>query len=207
MNCSRFETPGAVSRVSKASGAKAVPVSAEEAHEVRRCLRGDAGAIRALVERFQGDVFTLCFRLLAHRHDAEDVTQETFVRVFRSLRRWDSSRPLRPWILAIAANRCRTWRARQARRPHPVPCLEETLAASRSHDADELLSEIDCAVQLLRPALQEAFVLYHEHGQSYDAIAEMLGRPVGTVKTWLHRARLQVLERLQRRGMVSEVVS
>ena len=74
-------------------------MAAEEAALVRRCLDGEAEAVRLLVERFQGDVYGLCVRLLSHRHDAEDVTQEVFLRVFRSLRRWDSSRPLRPWRL------------------------------------------------------------------------------------------------------------
>jgi DNA-directed RNA polymerase specialized sigma24 family protein len=63
-------------------------VSVEEAVLVKRCLRGDADAVRNLVERFQGEVFGLCLRLLNHRHDAEDVTQEVFLRVFRSLGRW-----------------------------------------------------------------------------------------------------------------------
>jgi DNA-directed RNA polymerase specialized sigma24 family protein len=54
----------------------------------------------------------------------------------------------------------------------------------------------------LRPDYRTVFVLFHEQGQAYEEIAEALDRPVGTVKTWLHRARLEVLERLQRRGMV-----
>src|SRR5947209_2426707 len=74
-----------------------------------RCLRGDTRAIQDLIDRFQADVFGLCFRLLHHRHDAEDVTQEVFLRIFRSLNRWDKKRPLRPWIMGITVNRCRTW--------------------------------------------------------------------------------------------------
>ena len=84
-------------------------VSAEDAILVRRCLKGDESAIQALVERYQSDVFGLCVRLLHHRHDAEDVTQEVFLRIFRSLKRWDSSRPLKPWVMGITVNRCRTW--------------------------------------------------------------------------------------------------
>ena len=80
-------------------------MSADDALLVRRCLRGEAAAVQALVERFQAEVFGLCVRLLHHRQDAEDVTQEVFLRIFRSLRRWDSSRPLRPWIMGITVNR------------------------------------------------------------------------------------------------------
>lgn len=180
-------------------------MSADEAALVRHCLRGNPAAVRRLVDCFHGPVFGLCMRLLGHRQDAEDVTQEAFLRIFRGLRRWDPARPLRPWILGIAANRCRSWGASRARRPQPVPYVDDAAVAPQAEDTAELLAEIAAAVRLLRPGFREAFVLFHEHGHSYDQIASALGRPVGTVKTWLHRARLEMLHRLRRRGMVPEV--
>jgi RNA polymerase sigma-70 factor (ECF subfamily) len=177
-------------------------VSADDASLVRRCLRGEAEAIRLLVERFQAEVFGLCVRLLHHRQDAEDVTQEVFLRIFRSLRGWDRSRPLRPWVMGIAVNRCRTWLARRSRRPETADYLQETVAAPAADDAAELVSEIRAGVAALRPEYRTVFVLFHEQGLPYDDIARSLGRPVGTVKTWLHRARMAVLEHLRRRGMV-----
>ena len=60
---------------------------ADDATLVRHCLRNDPRAIRTLVEQFQDLVFGMCVRMLGHRHDAEDVTQEVFLRIFRSLRR------------------------------------------------------------------------------------------------------------------------
>jgi RNA polymerase sigma-70 factor (ECF subfamily) len=177
-------------------------VSSEDAALVRRCLRGDAEAIRALVERFQAEVYGLCVRLLTHRHDAEDVTQEVFLRIFRSLRRWDSSRPLKPWIVGITVNRCRTWLAQRGRRPEVIDYLQDTAPARPADDSAELVSEIQAALAELRPEYREVFVLFHEQGQPYEEIAVALGRPVGTIKTWLHRARLEVLARLRQRGMV-----
>jgi RNA polymerase sigma-70 factor (ECF subfamily) len=182
-------------------------VFADDATLVRRCLRNDAAAVRALVERYQGPVYGLCVRLMGNRHDAEDVTQEVFLRVFRSLRRWDSARPLQPWVLGIAANRCRTWMAKAARRPTAVDYLPDTAADPRTEcpaadDAPELARELAVALAALRPDYRTAFVLFHEHGRSYEAIAEALERPVGTVKTWLHRARMELLDALRRRGMV-----
>jgi RNA polymerase sigma-70 factor (ECF subfamily) len=179
-------------------------VSGDEAGLVRRCLRGEPDAIQNLVDRFQAEVFGLCVRLLHHRHDAEDVTQEVFLRIFRSLRRWDSQRPLRPWIMGIAVNRCRTWIAQRSRRPELVDYLQEVAAGPPPDDAAELVREIAAAVDELRPEYQNVFVLFHHQGQAYEDIAQVLERPVGTIKTWLHRARLEVLDRLRRRGMVSE---
>ncbi len=180
-------------------------MSLEDAGLVRRCLRGEPEAIRSLVSRFEGDVYALCIRMLSHRHDAEDVSQEVFLRVFRSLRRWDRTRPLKPWIMGIAINRCRTWLTQRSRRPETVDYLQDIAPAPAADDSAELLREIQSALDALRPEYRSVFILFHQHGQPYEEIAAALERPVGTIKTWLHRARLEILERLRGRGMVSEV--
>ncbi len=177
-------------------------MTADDAALVRRCLKGQADAMRELIERFQSEVFGLCVRLLTHRHDAEDVAQETFLRVFRSLRRWDPSRPLRPWILGIAVNRCRTWMGRRSKRPELADYLHETAGRDETDDSVELVSEIRQALAGMRPEYQSVFALFHEQGLSYEEIATIHERPVGTIKTWLHRTRLEVLTHLRRRGMV-----
>ena len=179
-------------------------MSADDASLVRGCLRGDAEAVRRLVGRFQSDVYGLCVRLLHHRHDAEDVAQEVFLRVFRSLEGWDSSRPLKPWIMGIAVNRCRTWLAQRTRRPELVDYLQDVAIARAPDDSTELLTEIHAALADLRIEYRTVFVLFHEQGHPYEDIAQALKRPVGTIKTWLHRARLEILDRLRRRGMVPE---
>ena len=178
-------------------------MSAEDVTLVRRCLRGDPEAVRGLVGRFQAEVFGLCVRLLHHRQDAEDVTQEVFLRVFRSLRGWDPARPLKPWVMGITVNRCRTWLAQRARRPELADYLQDTVAGPADDDSGELLREIRDALAGLRLEYRTVFVLFHEQGQPYEEIAVALGRPVGTIKTWLHRARLEVLGQLRRRGMVA----
>lgn len=175
---------------------------ADDATLVRRCLGEDADAVRALVERFQGDVFGLCVRLLRHRQDAEDVAQEVFLRVFRSLRRWDASRPLKPWVMGITVNRCRTWMARRPRRPEPVDYLQDTLPGPAPDDSAELVAGIQAALGELRLEYRTVFVMFHEQGLPYEDIALALDRPVGTVKTWLHRARVEMLEHLRRQGLV-----
>jgi RNA polymerase sigma-70 factor (ECF subfamily) len=124
------------------------------------------------------------------------------LRVFRSLRRWDRTRPLKPWVMGITVNRCRTWLTQRARRPEPVDYLQDTAPSPSAGDAAELLHEIAAARSQLRPEYRCVFVMFHEQGQPYEEIAAALRRPVGTIKTWLHRARLEVLERLRQRGMV-----
>lgn len=169
---------------------------------VKRCLTGEPAAARELVERFQSDVLAVCRRLLASLHDAEDVAQEVFLRVFRSLARWDAARPLRPWILGIAVNRCRTAIGKRGKGPELADYLHEAPDRRPADDSAEMAREIRAAVDALRDDYREVFVLFHEHGQPYEAIAEVVERPVGTVKTWLHRARLEILDRLRTRGLV-----
>jgi RNA polymerase sigma-70 factor (ECF subfamily) len=127
-----------------------------------------------------------------------------FLRVFRSLRRWDHTRPLRPWVLGIAVNRCRTCVGRRGKGPELADYLHEAPDRRPADDSTELRTAIRAAVDALRDDYREVFVLFHEQGQSYEEIAAVVDRPVGTVKTWLHRARLELLDCLRGRGLVSD---
>jgi RNA polymerase sigma-70 factor (ECF subfamily) len=163
---------------------------------------GDPQAPRVLIERFQGVVFGLCVRMMGHRHDAEDVVQEVFLRALRSVSGFDGTRPLRPWLLGIAANRCRTALAGRKRRPGPVESAEDCVDRRGGlADPDDLAGELERALGRLRPEYRLVFALYHEQGLAYEEIAQSVGRPVGTVKTWLHRARGELAEDLARRGV------
>lgn len=174
----------------------------EERALVAALRSGDPHAPRALVERFEDVVFALCLRMLGHRQDAEDVLQETFLRALRGLAGFDGRRPLRPWLLGIAANRCRTALARRARRPIALESADDPPDARPGlSDPDDLAGELERALDRLRPEYRMVFVLYHEQGLPYDDIARSLGRPVGTIKTWLHRARHEMADHLLRRGV------
>jgi RNA polymerase sigma-70 factor (ECF subfamily) len=165
---------------------------------------GDPQATRLLVERFHGVVFGLCFRMLNHRQDAEDVTQETFLRALRAIFGFDSTRPIRPWLLEIAANRCRTALVSRKRRPGPASfsaAEQQVDPRSGVRDPDDLAGELAQAISRLRPEYRVVFLLFHEQSLSYDEIAQSIDRPVGTVKTWIHRARAELAEHLARRGV------
>jgi RNA polymerase sigma-70 factor, ECF subfamily len=175
----------------------------DDAALVRLCLEGSQQGARELVERFQPMVFAVCVRMLAQREDAEDVAQDVFLRVFRALRTWDPARPLQPWILAIAANRCRT-ALRQRPRDATRSSVEiGQIAADGPNDSRELGDELDLAVSALREEYRLCFVLFYQQELSCAEIASVLNRPEGTVKTWLHRARRELAEHLRRRGVVN----
>lgn len=169
------------------------------------CLAGDQDAMVRLVDLFRGPVFGLCYRMLGHRQDAEDVTQEVFVRVFRSLHQWDNQRDFKPWLLAIAGNRCRTVLGQRKRRPSPRETVSDLPDPSPAlRDVQYLAEEVALALDKLREDHRRAFLLFHEQQLSYAEIGEALGCPVGTVKTWIHRARREVARQLIERGVVEE---
>ncbi len=156
-----------------------------------------------LVNRFKGQVFGLCYRMLGHREDAEDAAQEAFARALRNLHSWDSEREFEPWLLAIAGNRCRTALSRRMRRPPPRSLNEPV--ASRTPDlqaAKQLTEEVNLALSSLRDQYREAFILFHQHELSYAEIAEAMQCPIGTVRTWIHRARRELIRHLQAREVV-----
>ena len=172
---------------------------------VDRGIQGDQSAMLDLVRRFQGQVYGLCYRMLGQREDAEDAAQETFVRVLKNLDRWDQQRDFEPWLLAIAGNRCRTALDRRRRRPTVQTIIESPPdARSQQRSAGDLAEEVDLALSQIRPEYRQAFVLFHEHELSYVQIADAMARPLGTVKTWIHRARMELIHLLRQREVLEE---
>lgn len=173
---------------------------------IRDCLSGDQAAMVRLVDRYQEMVFRLCYRMLGHRHDAEDAAQETFVRALRSLSNWDSGRSFEPWLLAIAGNRCRTMLAARRRRPIAGAVVDDQFIDDSPdwQAVRNLAEEVQRALQHIRPEFREAFVLFHENEMSYDEIADAMQRPLGTIKTWIRRARQELIAQLKRREVVGE---
>ena len=174
---------------------------------VGQCLTGDQAAMLALVDRFRGQVFGLCYRMLGQRQDAEDAAQETFVRVLKNLHRWDQARDFEPWLFAIAGNRCRTALAARKRRPMAEAIVDIIPDKEPDHrPAQHLAEEVHLALATLREEYRQAFVLFHEQELSYADIAAAMEVPLGTIKTWVHRARRELIEQLRKRGAIPEQI-
>ena len=170
---------------------------------VDRCVAGEQAAMLDLVERFRGQIFGLCYRMLGQRQDAEDMTQETFIRVLKNIHRWDQDRPIEPWLLAIAGNRCRTKLASRKRKPPMSPLIEHLPDERPDEQAGaNLAEEVNLVLKDLREQYRQAFLLFHEQQLSYIEIGAALDCPVGTAKTWVHRARRELAGKLRDRGIV-----
>lgn len=172
--------------------AQVIPI--EEALLISRARDGDQEAFQQLVERYQGAVYNLAYRMLGDPGDAEDAAQEIFVRIYRQLGRYDPARKFSTWVLAIATNFCIDQLRR--RRMQLVP-LENIIPWARSRESgpegEAITQEERDEVQRLITRLPEKYraplVLRYFDELSCAEIAEVLGMPEGTVKTQIHRAR------------------
>jgi RNA polymerase sigma-70 factor (ECF subfamily) len=177
-----------------------------------RLARDLDGSFEELVVVHQRLVFGLALRVVGDRGDAEEVAQDTFERAYHALAGYDTERVaamrLRPWLARIALNLARN---RLRRRPPPGRPLEDgdgqplpvaAPAASQPDQLAERRQERELLAELLaglpRP-YREAVVLRHVEGLAYAEVAEVLGRPVGTVKTHVHRGVRQLRDSLEHR--------
>ena len=166
---------------------------------VDRCLAGDDEAVRAFVRRYERLLLSMALRMLGDRQEAEDVVQDSFVRIVRSLDRWDRSRAIVPWLTTITMNRCRTALGRRQRRAVPADLPEQAVemnAAERLERSDDAATVAE-AIGQLPPNWREAVTLHYGSELSCGEVAEALGCAEGTVKTWLFRARAKLRETLR----------
>ncbi len=154
--------------------------------------RRDDSAFTELFERHRNMVYRICLRYVGHHHDAEDITQETFRRAALAMSSVDSQRPIEPWLVAIAANRCRSFLSRHQRERH-ASSLEDISPQCGAMDDSQrrvvLSEQIDQALDRLPADQRRAFELVHQRELSYPEAADLMGQPLGTVKTWVRRAK------------------
>lgn len=174
------------------------PVTMTDASLVREVLGGNSSAFTTLVDRHARVCLRFATRMLGNVQDAEDVTQETFLRAYGALARYDGRVAFQTWLLSILVNRCRTALGTRKRRDARVFVDEGAvaIAAAPMRDDDAALRDsIERALARLEPAQREAFLLKHVEGLSYDEMSAMTGAGVSALKMRVQRAceRLQEL--------------
>jgi RNA polymerase sigma-70 factor, ECF subfamily len=170
---------------------------------------GSEKAYRELLDRYQRPVFSLIYRMVRDRELSEDLAQETFVKVFNHLERFNPKYKFSSWVFKIASNLAiDTLRKRGpelvsldgSRNASSAEEMEATRITVESGDenpeefleAKELGEEIERAIGELRADYRTAILLRHVEGRPYEEIAEIMGVPLGTVKTYIHRARAEL---------------
>jgi RNA polymerase sigma-70 factor (ECF subfamily) len=164
---------------------------------IRRAQAGDLGAFEALVRACQADAWRLAYHLTQDRAGADDVTQEAFLRVYRSIGTYRGDRQFSSWLLRIVRN-CATdsyHRVRRERLAAERMAGEIVASPARSGSQEDRL-RIQHAVTELPRALREPFVLIDMLGYSYRETSEILGVKIGTLKSRMHRAHRALMRAL-----------
>jgi RNA polymerase sigma-70 factor, ECF subfamily len=175
---------------------------------------GREPAFRELVRRYERPVFSLIFRMVRDRETAEDLAQDTFIKVLNNIDRYRPEFKLSSWLFKIANNvTIDHLRKRQLATvsldgsPHAQTAAEAQAtsldvesrgeSALEAMESRELGSAIELAIAKLRPEYRSCILLRHVEGRSYEEIAATLDLPLGTVKTYIHRARHELREALE----------
>ncbi len=206
--------PHAMTSAREAATLSATDYARIEDHELAAfAAQGREGAFRELLARYERPVFSLVFRMVRDRSLAEDLAQESFIRAFNAIGSYNPSFKFSNWIFKIANNH--TIDFLRKRRldtvsihgsPHAGTAQEEarTSLVLESDDESpdeyvenqELGAEIEQAIGRLRPEYRTVILLRHVEGYSYEEIADTLELPLGTVKTYIHRARAELKDDL-----------
>jgi RNA polymerase sigma-70 factor, ECF subfamily len=181
----------------------------DDAAVVARVRAGEKDCFRLLVERHSHDIFRLAFRMMGNEQDAEEAVQDTFLRAYRSLDRFESRSSFSTWIYRIATNRCYDLLDQRKSRPEPVPVLEPgepspeeripsaTPGPERTLLSGEIADHLRSVMFQLSAAERTAFVLRHCEGQSIEEIAKTLKIGEGAAKNSVHRAVQKLRQALE----------
>ena len=176
---------------------------------VQRAQRGDLRAFDLLVLKYQGRIAALVSRYVSDAGEVEDVTQEAFIRAYRALGKFRGDSAFYTWLYRIAANAAKNHLVAKGRRPGADATIEDAegfdeggmLSESASPEAlamgGELAEVVESALNALPDELKAALMLREFDGLSYDDIADVLGCPVGTVRSRIFRAREAVDQRMK----------
>jgi RNA polymerase sigma-70 factor (ECF subfamily) len=180
-----------------------------EEKAVERCLQGDDAAWETVVNLYAKRIYNLSYRYTCRREEAEDLTQEIFIRVYQNLKSFRSdSGSFQSWIMRVGRNLIidhfrRTRRYQQAAGTEEMQAMnlrdDKTPNPQRMAEQSEASRFLQAGLQALPPELREAVILRDLEGMSYLEITELLGIPEGTVKSRINRARLELAKLLTKR--------
>lgn len=160
---------------------------------VKRAQKGDTEAFSELVRKYQTVVYNLAYRFMRDKDLAEDMAQESFVKAYKHLSGFRGDCAFATWLYRVTCTVCITELNRRKKRGEVElqPNIPET-GYEENHSDKEIAEKIRECVVLLPPKYATVITLYYLNGMSYEEIADIMDIPVGTLKTWMFRARKQL---------------
>ncbi len=176
-------------------GNRGITMDAQDDRQlVKRIQTGDRQAFETLLDRYEARVYRLALRFTNSIPDAEDVTQEIFLGIYKSIGNFRGNSTLSTWIYRVATNHCLEYRRK--RKLDSVPYNEELTLVSQdwrddpvqSADQQELSDRVEAAINCLAPHHRDVVIMHELQGLTYQEVATALNVPVGTVKSRLSNA-------------------
>jgi RNA polymerase sigma-70 factor (ECF subfamily) len=174
---------------------------ATDAELVTQHLAGDPHAFSELVRRYTRAIYNVTYRFTNDTHEAENLSQETFLRAWNALPRIALDKPLKPYLIKIAVNLCRDWAA-QKKIATLLPLEDESENDFSDAASDpltlvsdsEMRERVRARMELLPPLYRTVIALRYTEEMSYEEMATALELPMNTVRTHLHRAKMRLRE-------------
>lgn len=177
-------------------------------------LNGDQDAFAELVNTYQNAVYNLCYRMLGERTEAEDATQEAFLRAYLNMERYDPARSFKTWVLSIASNHCidrlrkrrLTWLSLDEPLPPNIHLSSDEPEPEHATIQDERSRAIQGLLSELNTEYRAAVILRYWYDYSYVEIADILDTTESAIKSRLFRARQALADKLQSHAPNSALV-
>lgn len=190
--------------------------SSESRLIVAEVLNGNTAAFEILIERYQKLVSHVVFRMIANKSDREDICQEVFIKVYQNLAGFNFECKLSTWIARIAYNACINHLEKKR-----VPLLDDlyredednvlekypsnAVTPDRYAESQDIVTRVRAEIEKMPVHFRAVVTMYHLDGMSYEEIAEATGMPLGTVKSYLFRARKLLKDRLSEKYELEEI--
>ena len=158
---------------------------------VKRYLKGDEEALEVLIKRYLKPIYSFVYKNVGDSEAAEDITQETFVKMWKNLKRFQRSKSFKSWIFTIAKNSSIDF-LRRKKQAVPLSFIEEFLPEKNDFTEEieqkSILADFKTAIKNLSPSYQAVVLLKYESGLTFKEIAKFLGEPLNTIKSRYRRA-------------------
>lgn len=178
------------------------PGSENEKEIIQAAKTGDLVSFEKILFKYERRIWSYIYRLVGKRHDAEDLTQETFIKLYKNIGNVDMGKNFKSWLYRIATNTVYDWLRRKRSTPLFLdvedPALQlETIESIDPYYYIDKTRDIETALMKVKPVYKTVLTLFYRENLTYEEIAEILNVPINTIKTYLRRAKQSLREFLE----------
>jgi len=176
---------------------------------IKMCLDGDTDAFEELITRYKKLIFNTAYRMMGNREEAEDITQEVFIKIYNSLSKYDPEFKFSTWSLRITSNLCVDWLRKRKGETVPIEDVydlkDDGATPEDKYISKERQKRVQEAINKLPDKYKELIILFHHRNLSYQEIMNITGETLTIVKNRLYRARQMLKDELSSIDALSNI--